>query len=80
MSQLQVADNRAFTNPITDFNIDLAQAWALTQPLPSGKLYWRVLGVDVARFELLVQIEQRCLALPAFANAVPDRQPDAVKP
>lgn len=46
-SQLQVAHNRAFTNPITDFNIDLAQAWALTQPLPSGKLYWRVLGVDV---------------------------------
>jgi hypothetical protein len=46
-SQLQVADNRAFTNPITDFNIDLAQAWALTQPLPSGKFYWRVLGVDV---------------------------------
>jgi hypothetical protein len=46
-SQLQVAGNPAFTNPVTDFNIDLAQAWALTQPLPSGKLYWRVLGVDV---------------------------------
>jgi maleylpyruvate isomerase len=39
----------------------------------------RRFGVDVARHELLVQIEQRCLALPAFANAVPDQQPDAVK-
>jgi maleylpyruvate isomerase len=38
----------------------------------------RRFGVDVARFEQLVQIEQRCLALPAFANAIPDRQPDAV--
>ncbi len=27
----------------------------------------------------LLAIEQRCLALPAFANAAPDRQPDAVK-
>jgi maleylpyruvate isomerase len=27
----------------------------------------------------LLEIEARCLALPAFANAVPDRQPDAVK-
>jgi maleylpyruvate isomerase len=39
----------------------------------------RRFGVDVARHELLVQIEQHCLALPAFANAVPDQQPDAVK-
>jgi maleylpyruvate isomerase len=39
----------------------------------------RRFGVDAERFEQLVQIEQRCLALPAFANAVPDRQPDAVK-
>jgi maleylpyruvate isomerase len=39
----------------------------------------RRFGVDVARFEQLVEIEQRCLAMPAFANAIPDRQPDAVK-
>lgn len=39
----------------------------------------RRFGVDVARFELLEQIEQRCLALPAFQSAVPDLQPDAVK-
>jgi maleylpyruvate isomerase len=39
----------------------------------------RRFGVDVAPHELLVAIEQRCLALPAFANAAPDRQPDAVK-
>jgi hypothetical protein len=45
-SELQVADNRAFKNPLTDFNTDTAQAWALSS-LPSGKLFWRVLGVDV---------------------------------
>jgi maleylpyruvate isomerase len=32
---------------------------------------------DLAR---LLEIEERCLALPAFADAAPDRQPDAVKP
>jgi len=39
----------------------------------------RRFGVDVAKHSLLLAIEQRCLALPAFANAAPDRQPDAVK-
>ena len=39
----------------------------------------RRFGVEIARFELLLAIEQRCLALPAFHNAAPDRQPDAVK-
>jgi len=39
----------------------------------------RRFGVDVARFELLLGIEQRCMALPAFSAALPDRQPDAVK-
>ncbi len=33
-------------NPIADFNTDTSQAWALTS-LPSGTLYWRVLGVDI---------------------------------
>ncbi len=28
----------------------------------------------------LLEIEARCLALPAFVDAAPDRQPDAVKP
>jgi hypothetical protein len=45
-SELQVADNPAFTNPIADFDTDSAQAWALAS-LPSGTLYWRVLGVDI---------------------------------
>jgi maleylpyruvate isomerase len=31
-----------------------------------------------ATFDRLLEIEARCLALPAFANAVPERQPDAV--
>ncbi|HEY1550563.1 MAG TPA: maleylacetoacetate isomerase, partial [Kofleriaceae bacterium] len=44
----------------------------LIPQLASGRRF----GVDVARFEQLVQIERHCLALPAFANAVPDRQPD----
>jgi hypothetical protein len=44
-SQLQVADNPSFSNPVVDLNTDTAQAWAVMS-LPSGKLYWRVLGVD----------------------------------
>jgi maleylpyruvate isomerase len=39
----------------------------------------RRFGVDVAKHTLLLAIEERCLALPAFANAAPERQPDAVK-
>ena len=33
-----------------------------------------------ATFDRLLAIEARCLALPAFADAMPDRQPDAVNP
>jgi maleylpyruvate isomerase len=39
----------------------------------------RRFGVDYAQHELLVRIENACLALPAFADAAPDLQPDAVK-
>jgi len=39
----------------------------------------RRFGADVTRYERLVEIEARCLALPAFRNAAPDQQPDAVK-
>jgi maleylpyruvate isomerase len=39
----------------------------------------RRFGVDIAKHELLLAIEQRCMALPAFSDAMPDRQPDAVK-
>ncbi|MFT3697108.1 MAG: maleylacetoacetate isomerase [Kofleriaceae bacterium] len=39
----------------------------------------RRFGVDVAKFPRLLEIEQRCLELPAFSNAAPDLQPDAVK-
>jgi hypothetical protein len=45
-SDLQVADNPAFTNPVVDVNPNNAHAWQVTS-LPSGKLYWRVLGVDI---------------------------------
>jgi hypothetical protein len=45
-SELQIADSPAFTNPVEDFNTDTAEAWTFTS-LPSGTLYWRVLGVDV---------------------------------
>ena len=37
----------------------------------------RRFGVDAARFPLLLGREAACLALPAFADAAPDRQPDA---
>lgn len=39
----------------------------------------RRFGVDITRHDLLLGIEQRCMALSAFADAMPDRQPDAVK-
>ena len=39
----------------------------------------RRFGVEVTQHEVLLAIEQRCLALPAFAKAAPDQQPDAVK-
>jgi len=39
----------------------------------------RRFNVDYAQHPLLVRIEQACLALPAFASAAPDQQPDAVK-
>ncbi len=37
----------------------------------------RRFGVDVAAFPLLLQREAACMALPAFADATPARQPDA---
>lgn len=39
----------------------------------------RRFGVDISERTLLLGIEERCLALAAFASAAPDRQPDAVK-
>ncbi len=39
----------------------------------------RRFGVDITHHSLLLGIEERCMALPAFAEAMPDRQPDAVK-
>ena len=39
----------------------------------------RRFGADITKHTLLLGIEERCLAMPAFANAAPDRQPDAVK-
>jgi len=39
----------------------------------------RRFGVPLDAHDLLLAIEQRCLALPAFSAAAPDRQPDAVK-
>jgi maleylpyruvate isomerase len=39
----------------------------------------RRFGVDVSSLELLLSIEAHCLALPAFRDAAPDRQVDAVK-
>jgi maleylpyruvate isomerase len=37
----------------------------------------RRFGVDVARFPRLLEAEAACAPLPAFADAVPGRQPDA---
>ncbi len=40
----------------------------------------RRFGVDVSKFPTLLRVEASCASLPAFAAAVPDRQPDAPKP
>lgn len=34
-------------------------------------------GIDLAEFPLIQRINQTCLALPAFDNARPEKQPDA---
>jgi maleylpyruvate isomerase len=39
----------------------------------------RRFGAELIHHDLLLAIEARCLALPAFAAAAPDKQPDAVK-
>ena len=39
----------------------------------------RRFGVDLTERKLLLAIEQRCMTLPAFQNAMPDQQPDAVR-
>ena len=37
----------------------------------------RRFGVDLAAFPTILRIEQSCLELPAFREAMPDKQPDA---
>jgi maleylpyruvate isomerase len=37
----------------------------------------RRFGAEMSKLTLLTQIEARCLAMPAFAKAAPDKQPDA---
>jgi maleylpyruvate isomerase len=39
----------------------------------------RRFAVDLANHSVLLAIEERCLALPAFQHAMPDQQPDAVR-
>ena len=39
----------------------------------------RRFAVDISHLKTLLGIEERCMALPAFIDAMPDRQPDAVK-
>lgn len=39
----------------------------------------RRFAVDISQHSQLLAIEERCLAMPAFAKAMPDQQPDAVR-
>jgi maleylpyruvate isomerase len=39
----------------------------------------RRFGVDYRSHQVLVDIEERCMSLPAFQRAAPDEQPDAVR-
>jgi hypothetical protein len=45
-SELQVAANPAFHAPVVDLDTDMATAYSFTS-LPSGTLYWRVIGIDI---------------------------------
>ena len=40
----------------------------------------RRFGVDMAAFPTIARIEEACLELPAFADARPEKQPDALAP
>lgn len=53
--------------------LDADGNWAAHEPLPG------VHDPGRASLDALLAIEKRCLELPAFASAAPDRQPDAVK-
>ncbi len=53
--------------------LDADGQWAAHEPLPGLHDPGR------ASLDALLAIEKRCLELPAFVNAAPDRQPDAVK-
>lgn len=37
----------------------------------------RRFGVDLSNYSKLLEVEKTCMALPAFANAAPEKQPDA---
>ena len=47
--------------------------------LPPQLYSARRFDVDVSAFPRLLEIEARCAEIPAFAEALPDRQPDAVR-
>jgi glutathione S-transferase len=34
-------------------------------------------GCDLSPYPAIMEIEKNCMALPAFADAVPEKQPDA---
>jgi len=73
-----VAFERAATDIAGKFCIGDAPSIAdccLIPQLASARRF----GVDITKHALLLGIEEHCLAMPAFANAAPDRQPDAVK-
>jgi maleylpyruvate isomerase len=37
----------------------------------------RRFGVDLSRYPRLLKVEANCMSLPAFADAAPEKQPDA---
>jgi maleylacetoacetate isomerase len=37
----------------------------------------RRFGCDLSRYPTILSIENACIAIPAFANAAPEKQPDA---
>lgn len=72
-----VALERAVADSSRGFCIGDAPSFAdccLIPQLASSRRF----GVDLTPYSTLLGVEARCLAIPAFAAAAPERQPDAV--
>ncbi len=77
----QLASARRF-HVIDNTGWDTSTPWVLEHFLTAAVATseaWGLADPRLPTLEQLLAIEARCLALPAFASAMPDQQPDAVR-